>query len=94
MVKGAGFGLRAHGLEEGNESVSDPKEAERPSPGHDKPVKGQQVLGRESERFQSQDLSSVWRTGWHVCSLQMTQVTPEDHVTQFLMARVSFTGLA
>lgn len=46
LVKGTGFGLRAYSIEEGNESVSDPKETECPSPVHDKLLKGQEVLGR------------------------------------------------
>ena len=53
------------------------QETERPFPVHDKLVKGQKVLGKESENFQSQYLSSMCRTGWHVYSLQMTQATPE-----------------
>lgn len=77
MVKGIGFGLCAHRIEEGNEFVSDPKETECLSPVHDKLAKGQEVLGKESESFQSQDLSSMCRIGWHMYALQMTQATPE-----------------
>ena len=48
---GTAFGLCAYCRGEGNESASDTEETECPPPVHAKLVKGQAVLGKESESF-------------------------------------------